>query len=66
MNISERANQRSEALTAAKLAVRSYSRDPSSTNEEKVREAWLRVRRTASAVRGEAELRKLFDTQAER
>ena len=63
MNMSEQTTQRSEALTAAKLAVRSYSRDPSTSNEAKVREAWLRVRRTTTTPRSSAELRKLFNAK---
>ena len=44
----EQADLRQEALSAAKSAVRSYSRDPSDGNATKVQEAWQRVRRLAS------------------
>jgi hypothetical protein len=37
-----------EAMTAAKLAVRAYARDPSSSNAAEVELAWQRVRRLQS------------------
>jgi hypothetical protein len=37
-----------EAMTAAKLAVRAYARDPSSSNAAEVELAWHRVRRLQS------------------
>ena len=37
-----------EAMTAAKLAVRAYARDPSSSKAAEVELAWQRVRRLQS------------------
>ena len=37
-------DQRAVAWRAAKLAVRSYARDPSSRNAGEVQQAWARVR----------------------
>ena len=37
-----------EAMAAAKLAVRAYARDPSSSNAAEVELAWHRVRRLRS------------------
>jgi hypothetical protein len=37
-----------EAMAAAKLAVRAYARDPSSSNAAEVEVAWQRVRRLKS------------------
>jgi hypothetical protein len=37
-----------EAMAAAKLAVRAYARDPSSSNAAEVELAWQRVRRLRS------------------
>ena len=46
------AEPRDLAWTAAKLAVRSYARDPSSQNAGEVQRAWARVRRvTAESAR---------------
>ena len=44
-------DERRSAWSAAKLAVRSYARDPSEVNAGQVRRAWLKVRRvTATAI----------------
>ena len=54
-----------DAWSAAKLAVRSYSRNPSETNERKVREAWLRVRRNNVAPLHSGRLAKVVGPASE-
>lgn len=51
MTTSNIGNQHSDALSAAKRAVRSYARDPSKTNQDQVSQAWRRVRDLASTAR---------------
>ena len=51
MTTSNTENQHSDALAAAKRAVRSYARDPSETNQDQVSQAWRRVRDLASSAR---------------
>jgi hypothetical protein len=41
-------DERRAAWSAAKLAVRSYARDPSDTNAGRVRTAWLRIRQAVT------------------
>ncbi len=43
-----RRDERRSAWSAAKLAVRSYARDPSDANARQVRRAWLKVRRATT------------------
>jgi hypothetical protein len=43
--------QRREVMTAAKLAVRAYARDPSAANAAGVELAWHHVRRLDSVAR---------------
>ena len=44
-------DQRRQALSAAKLAVRAYARDPSAANARGVQLAWRRVRQIDSMAR---------------
>ena len=50
-NTENQHSQHSDALAAAKRAVRSYARDPSKTNQDQVSQAWRRVRDLAAAAR---------------
>jgi hypothetical protein len=43
-----RDDERRAAWSAAKLAARSYARDPSDTNADRVRTAWLRIRQAVT------------------
>ncbi len=61
MTTTQRETQRKNALSAAKEAVRSYSRNPSESNADLVREAWLRVRRSAADPRHLGQMRKVLD-----
>ncbi len=51
-----------KALSAAKLAVRSYTKDPSERNAARVQAAWLDVR----VIRSRAVARKISRTWARR
>ena len=42
--------ERREAWTAARQAVRSYARDPSSSNADQVKEAWRHLRESRTRI----------------
>ena len=65
MGVSQDKMEKREAWSAAKLAVRSYSRNPSEANERKVREAWIRVRRNSTAPRQSGRLAKVVGPASE-
>lgn len=65
MDVSQDKMEQQQAWFAAKLAVRSYSRNPSEANERKVREAWVRVRRSDAAPRRAGRLAKVVGPESE-
>ncbi len=61
MTTLQRESQRKRAWSDAKEAVRSYSRNPSESNADLVREAWLRVRRSTADPRHLGQMKKVLD-----